>query len=290
MPTNNAANQSITQYNVQTGAALGTLNNVAPSATSGVPLVSQGASSQPIFGTAVVAGGGTGATTLTGVLTGNGTSAITANAVTQYGTVVAGASNAVSSIAPSATSGVPYISQGSSSNPTFGTAVVAGGGTGNTTFTAYSVICAGTTATGAFQNVSGLGTSGQILTSAGAGALPSWQTGSSVGSSLVLLSTQTPSAVALVEFKSLISATYSNYLLVYSNLIPATNGAVGEIQISTDNGSTYIATNYLAGANQANYNTASYGNVSTTTYITMGGTAANSIGASGSIFIISPFW
>lgn len=120
--------------------------------------------------------GGTGAITLTGVLTGNGTSAITANAVTQYGTVIAGASNAVSSVAPSATSGVPYISQGASSNPVFGTAVVAGGGTGNTTFTAYSVICAGTTATGAFQNVSGVGTAGQALISGGAGALPIWTT------------------------------------------------------------------------------------------------------------------
>src|ERR1700678_1338774 len=45
-------------------------------------------------------------------------------------------------------------------------------GTGNTTFTAYSVICAGTTATGAFQNVSGLGNGGQVLTSNGSGALP----------------------------------------------------------------------------------------------------------------------
>lgn len=81
-----------------------------------------------------VADGGTGASTLTGVLTGNGTSAITANAVTQYGTVIAGASNSVSSVAPSATSGIPYISQGAASNPTFGTAVVAGGGTGATTF------------------------------------------------------------------------------------------------------------------------------------------------------------
>ncbi len=49
------------------------------------------------------------------------------------------------------------------------------GGTGDTTFTAYSVLCAGTTATGALQNVSGLGTSGQVLTSNGIGALPTWQ-------------------------------------------------------------------------------------------------------------------
>ena len=55
-----------------------------------------------------------------------------------------------------------------------GTLSVSKGGTGNTTFTAYSVICAGTTATGIFQNVSGLGSSGNVLTSAGAGALPTW--------------------------------------------------------------------------------------------------------------------
>lgn len=59
-----------------------------------------------------------------------------------------------------------------------GTGNVAQGGTGNTTFTAYSVICAGTTSTGAFQNVSGLGTSGQVLTSNGAGSLPTWATAS----------------------------------------------------------------------------------------------------------------
>ena len=52
---------------------------------------------------------------------------------------------------------------------------VAGGGTGAATFTAYSVICAGTTATGAFQNVSGVGTLGQVLKSNGAAALPSWE-------------------------------------------------------------------------------------------------------------------
>lgn len=57
---------------------------------------------------------------------------------------------------------------------------VSSGGTGNTTFTAYSVICAGTTATGPFQNVSGLGTAGQVLKSNGAGALPSWQASGSV--------------------------------------------------------------------------------------------------------------
>lgn len=49
------------------------------------------------------------------------------------------------------------------------------GGTGISTTTAYSVICAGTTATGAFQSLAALGSSGNVLASNGAGALPSFQ-------------------------------------------------------------------------------------------------------------------
>lgn len=95
--TSSVTASTATQYNVLVGGASNAVANVAPSATSGVPLVSGGSSANPSFGTAVVAGGGTGATTLTGVLTGNGTSAITASAVTQYGILIGGASNAVSS-------------------------------------------------------------------------------------------------------------------------------------------------------------------------------------------------
>jgi hypothetical protein len=359
----------LTNHNVLIGAGTTTITKVAPSATSGVPLISQGAAADPAFGTVVVAGGGTGAVTLTGILIGNGTSPVTGNPVTQFDVLVGGASNAVSSIgpgsagqvlqsggnaanpvystatypstatgtgtilradgtnwlattatypatttinqllfssannvigglttanrgvlttgatgtpvitalatdgqliigstagvpaaatltagtgititnasnsititaatatpllfhtdsgdatpaanavtlagsgsiatsgagstvttaltgltnhnvligagtstitkvAPSATSGVPLISQGAAADPIFGTAVVAGGGTGATTFTAYSVITAGTVATGPFQNVSGNGTTGQTLVSNGPGALPTWQ-------------------------------------------------------------------------------------------------------------------
>jgi hypothetical protein len=56
-----------------------------------------------------------------------------------------------------------------------GTLGVANGGTGDASFTAYSVITGGTTSAGALQNVSGVGTSGQVLTSNGAAALPTWQ-------------------------------------------------------------------------------------------------------------------
>ena len=49
------------------------------------------------------------------------------------------------------------------------------GGTGNSTFTAFSVLCAGTTSTGPFQNVASTGSLGDVLTSSGAGVLPSFQ-------------------------------------------------------------------------------------------------------------------
>lgn len=58
---------------------------------------------------------------------------------------------------------------------------VANGGTGAASTTAYAVVCGGTTSTSAFQPVSGVGTSGQVLTSNGAAALPTWQAGGGGG-------------------------------------------------------------------------------------------------------------
>jgi hypothetical protein len=100
---------------------------------------------------------------------------------TQHDVLVGAANNLITNIAPTSTSGIPLVSNGTSSDPSFTTAVVAGGGTGNTTFTAYSVITAGTAATGAFQNVVGVGSSGNVLTSNGAAALPTWQAVSGPG-------------------------------------------------------------------------------------------------------------
>jgi len=52
---------------------------------------------------------------------------------------------------------------------------VSDGGTGRTSATAYGVLCGGTTSTGAHQSIASVGTSGQVLTSNGAGALPTFQ-------------------------------------------------------------------------------------------------------------------
>ena len=52
---------------------------------------------------------------------------------------------------------------------------VPSGGTGRATATAYAVICGGTTATGPLQSIASVGTTGQVLTSNGVGALPTMQ-------------------------------------------------------------------------------------------------------------------
>ncbi len=58
---------------------------------------------------------------------------------------------------------------------TTGVLPVPNGGTGKSTFVPFSVVTGGTTTTTPLQQVSGVGTSGQVLTSNGAAQLPTWQ-------------------------------------------------------------------------------------------------------------------
>lgn len=64
---------------------------------------------------------------------------------------------------------------------------------------------------------------------------------------LVLLETKTASASASLAFTTSITSTYNNYLVVLEDLLPATNGVDLLLQVSTDGGSTYLATNYTGG-------------------------------------------
>ena len=52
---------------------------------------------------------------------------------------------------------------------------VANGGTGDTSLTAYAVLCGGTISTNPVQSIASVGNSGQVLTSNGAGNLPTFQ-------------------------------------------------------------------------------------------------------------------
>lgn len=152
-----------------------------------------------------------------------------------------GTSSALAVAATSATSGVPLVSQGAAADPAFGTAVVAGGGTGDTSFTAYAVITGGTTSTGALQNVSGVGTSGQVLTSNGPGTLPTWQTitGGSVVPTLTFITSTALVGNNSVSFTSL-SSTYKGFRF-YVTKARVTGPGSGNflMRCSSDNGVSY---------------------------------------------------
>ena len=75
----------------------------------------------------------------------------TSGSPAQYQIGIFASGSTLTGISPSATSGVPMISQGSSANPTFGTAAIAGGGTGQTT------------ASAAFNALSPLTTEGDLI-------------------------------------------------------------------------------------------------------------------------------
>lgn len=112
-----------------------------------------------------------GATSITSATAANVGSIID---LAEYDLIASGGTSAAPvGIVPSSTSGVPLVSQGSSAQAAFGTAVVAGGGTGDTTLTAYAPLFGGTTSTGAVQSGTA-GTAGQVLTSGGSSAKGSY--------------------------------------------------------------------------------------------------------------------
>jgi hypothetical protein len=135
------------------------------------------------------------------------------------------------------------------------------GGTGDSSFTAYSVIAGGTSSTGALQNVSGVGTLGQVLTSNGASNLPTWQ--ASAAGNLVLIQSQNASSSSGLTFTTGISSTYNNYLLVFSDI--TLSGSIQLLtQLSTNGGSSYISSGYATGQNIVEYNSTSFSNTNFT--------------------------
>jgi len=114
--------------------------------------------------------------TTSGITNFTGT-AFNGTTTTQYNVIVGGAAvYTIASVAPSATSGIPLVSQGAAANPAFSTAVVAGGGTGVTSQAAYSIVCGGTTTTGAFQAVGPNSSTHALLYATGTGSLPTLST------------------------------------------------------------------------------------------------------------------
>lgn len=135
---------------------------------------------------------------------------------------------------------------------------VSAGGTGAGTFTAYSVLTAGTTSTGALQNVSGVGTTGQVLTSTGASSVPTWQ----AASNFVVIQSQTASGSSGLTFTSGITSAYNNFFLLFSDV--TLSGSIQlVVQLSVSAG-VYITTGYTSGQNIVKYNSSTLANTNFT--------------------------
>jgi len=122
-------------------------------------------------------------------------------------------------------------------------AEVAKGGTGVATNTAYAVLCGGTTATGAIQSIASVGTADQVLTSNGAGALPTFQDAGGGGGSIEFITSTTISDDATIDFTDL-SSTYAVYIFELLNIHCATDDKYLMVRTSTDNGSNYDSSGY----------------------------------------------
>jgi len=119
----------------------------------------------------------TPSTATTGAVTVGGTLAIANGGTGSTSTTYCSLTTNVTGTLPIANGGTGSTSTAYCSLTTnvTGTLPVANGGTGATTQTAYAVLAGGTTSTGAYQSIASVGTAGQVLTSNGAGALPSFQ-------------------------------------------------------------------------------------------------------------------
>ena len=152
---------------------------------------------------------------------------------------------------------------------------VPSGGTGLSSSTTYTLLAGGTSTTGALQQAAA-GTSGQVLVSGGASALPTWAASNTLGS-LVLLATKNATAGdASMVFTSTISATYSTYFLTWTNWICNTNAERMFLDVSTNNGSTYIAVNYGSSLFTYTYNSTTITKNSSTSTILLSQTSINS--------------
>lgn len=218
-------------------------------------------------------------------IVGNTGTSFTGTAVTQFNVIVGGAtSSTLSNVAPSATSGVPLISQGAGSNPAFGTAVVAGGGTGATSFTAYAVLCGGTTTTNPIQSIASVGTAGQLLTSNGAGALPTFQTGN-----LFHIGSVFASGLSSIDFIQASISSFRMFVFFIGALFPGTDGANISLLVSTDGGATFLTTNYISGITYEAYNGTTETNQNTTAgyYVAYNVSSAGSTAAGSGYLIFS---
>jgi len=112
-------------------------------------------------------------------------------------------------------------------------AQVSKGGSGVSSTTPFAVLCGGTTPTSPFQSVASVGTAGQVLTSNGAGALPTFQ-GPSGGGGILLqsitgTSTTPGSTSAVIPFDNTIPQITEGAEVVTASITPSNASNILEI-------------------------------------------------------------
>lgn len=252
-----------------------------------------------------VPNGGTGATSLTdgGILLGSGTGAVTATAQPTNGQLLIG-STGVDPVLASLTAGTGItITPGAGSitidadnngdvvgpaSATSGNLASFSGTTGKliqdsgvasnqvvtsaSALTNYAVVC-GNGGSRDVQTVSGVGSSGQVLTSNGAGALPTFQ--DNVSGIWQLVSSQSASSSANLDFTDLVAGKL--YMLHTVRARPGTNAVNLVMLASTDNGSSFATTSYQSGLQSWNtYTSATITNTNSTTNIILNDTISSS--------------
>ena len=240
----------------------GTTTTVLHGNAAGAPTFGAVSLTADVSGTLPVGNGGTGLTTGTsgGVLafTGSGTIA-SSGALTANRLVLGGGAGAAPTVMASAGTTTTVLHGNASGAPTFGavsltadvtgTLPVANGGTGVATLTAYAPIFGGTTGTGAVQSGT-VGSAGQVLTSNGAGALPTFQNAAGGGSWVYIGSaTATPGASSFA-INSGFSSTYDVYVAVLSNF--TCSSTQGSVNIQLEIGGSFQTSGYRYSAEGTN--------------------------------------
>ena len=220
-----------TNHSLLAGNATGTISSLGVATNGQLPIGSTGA--DPVLAT-ITAGSGISVT--------NGAGTITIAATGGTGTVTSITAGTGITLTPS-----PITTTGSVALTV--PVIVANGGTGDTSFTAYSVICGGTSSTGALQSVSGVGTAGQFLISNGAGALPTWQSGgSNVPQSVSLHLTNSQIKNLRATPIQILAAQGANTLIVPIELVSFLNyGGSNAFVAPTGIGISLYSTNVNAG-------------------------------------------
>ena len=161
---------------------------------------------------------------------------------------------------------------------------VSNGGSGLSSQTAYRILTGGTSNTGNLQNLASIGNLGQSVKSNGANALASF-----TGAGWVLIQSQTANNSASLDFTTGFSSNYANYIMVFQQIIPATDATILRGQISSDGGATWITSGYQSGINSSLYNSATQTNTNSTAAFVfsnaLSNTGGNTAGMSGIIQI-----